>query len=191
LLSLDDICAVIVTRGDVDLEPILATLPYTETRIWNDRERGYSRGCYGRYLAALETERPVVYYQDDDLIFTAHDELRALYEPGRMTVNMPSPWYELAGYDTLDQALVGAGSLVPRDLPFPALDRYLDEYPEDDLFYRYCDVAVGMLTPYKRVDLGYDVLDYASAPGRIYTVEGAAERKAEMQKRVMAMRVAA
>lgn len=190
-ISLDDIAAVIVTRGDVDLGPILATLPYTELVVWNDRERGYSRGCYGRYLAALETDRPIIYYQDDDLIFTAHDELLAMYEPGLMTVNMPSPWYERAGYDKLDQALVGAGSLVSRDLPFPALDRYLNEYPEDDLFYRYADVAVGMLTPYRRFDLGYEVLDYASAPGRIYTDTGAAERKAEMQHRVMALREAA
>lgn len=191
MISIDDIAAVIVTRGNVDLGPIRATLPYTELRIWNDRERGYSRGCYGRYLAALETTRPVVYYQDDDLIFTAHDELMALYEPGLMTVNMPSPWYELAGYDKFGQALVGAGSLVPRDLPFPALDRYLDEYPEDDLFYDYADVVVGMLTPHTRLDLGYEVLDYASGPGRIYTDSGAAERKAEMQRRAIALREAA
>ena len=188
MISLDDIAAVIVTRGDVDLEPILAALPYTELVIWNDRERGYSRGCYGRYLAALETDRPVVYFQDDDLIFTAHDELLAKYEPGMMTVNMPSPWYENCRYGELRQALVGAGSLVDRGLWQPALDAYFSRYPEDDLFYDYVDVVVGMLTPYHRLDLGYQVLDYASAPGRIYTVPGAAERKAEMQRRVIALR---
>lgn len=188
MISFSDICAVIVTRGDVDLAPILATLQqYGETIIWNDLERG-SQGCYGRYLAAKETARPVVYYQDDDVIFTAHGELLALYEPGRMTVNMPSPWYEVAGYDKLGQALVGAGSLVDRDLPFPALDRYLADYPLDDLFLTYVDVVVGMLTPHTRVDLGYQVLPHASAPGRIYTTPGASERKAEMQRRVMAIR---
>jgi hypothetical protein len=80
-MSPDDVCAVIVTRGNVDLGPILATLPYSEIRVWNDRWRG-SQGCYGRYLAAWDTRKPFVYYQDDDLIFTAHDELLALYEPG-------------------------------------------------------------------------------------------------------------
>lgn len=186
-ISADDVCAVIVTRGNVDLAPILTTLPYPEVIVWDDRERG-SQGCYGRYLAAKEATRPVVYYQDDDLIFTAHDALLAAYEPGRLTVNMPSPWYETCGYDKLRQALVGAGSLSDRSLPFPALDRYLAEWPEDDLFRLYCDVAVGMLTPHTRLDLGYQVLPYASAPGRIYTVAGAPARKAEMQRRVMAIR---
>lgn len=186
-MTFNDICAVIATRGDVDLEPILATLPYGEIIVWNDRHRG-SQGCYSRYLAAKETARPVVYYQDDDLIFTAHHALLALYEPHRMVVNMPSPWYEVAGYDRLDQALVGAGSLVDRDLPFPALDRYLAEFGEDDLFLDYCDIVVGMLTPYSRVDLGYEVLPYASDPGRIYTSPGAPERKLEMQQRVLRLR---
>lgn len=189
MISPEDVSAVIVTRGDVDLAPIVATLPYTELVIWNDLERG-SQGCYGRYLAVAETTRPVVYFQDDDLLFTSHDELMGMYDPGRMTVNMPSPWYEACGYDKLRQALVGAGSLVPRDLPFPALSRYLEQWPQDDLFLNYCDVVVGILTPHKRVDLGYQVLPHASAPGRIYTTPGAAARKLVMQQRVIAMREA-
>lgn len=184
-----DICAVIVTRGDVDLQPILSALPYAETVVWDDRERG-SRGCYGRYLAAGETEKPVVFFVDDDVVFTAHDELLARYEPGQMIVNMPSPWYETCGYDRLGQALVGAGSLVDSGLWQPALDRYLAEYPEDELFDLYCDVVVGMLTPHVRCDLGYEVLEYASAPGRIWTSPGAAERKRMMQRRVLEMREA-
>lgn len=186
-MTFDDICAVIVTRGDVDLKPIIRTLPYGELVVWDDRVRG-SRGCYGRYLAVADTSRPVIYFQDDDLIFAAHDRLLSLYEAGRMVVNMPSPWYETCGYDKLGQALVGAGSLVDRDLPFPAITGYLAEYPEDDLFDAYCDVVVGMLTPHVRHDLGYEVLPYASAPGRIYTSPGAAGRKASMQTRVMGLR---
>lgn len=155
--------------------------------MWDDRWRG-RQGCYGRYLAAHEVSTPVVYFQDDDVLFTAHDDLLALYEPERMVVNMPSPWYEQCGYDKLQQALVGAGSLVDAHLPYPAIDRYLNVYPFDDLFLDYCDVVVGMLTPHKRVDLGYEVLPHASDPGRIYTSPGAAERKAEMQRRVLALR---
>lgn len=189
MISPQDVCAVLVTRGNVDVAPILANLPYGETIVWDDTVRG-SRGCYGRYLAAAETDKPVVYFQDDDLIFTAHQQLLDLYEPGRMTVNMPSPWYEIAGYDKLRQALVGAGSLVDRGLWQPALDRYLADYPADDLFDTYCDVVVGMLTPYSRHDLGYEVLPYASAPGRIYTTAGAVDRKKSMQRRVIAMRCA-
>jgi len=182
-----DVSAVIVTRGDVSLHRILNTLPYREVVVWNDLEHG-SQGCYGRYLAVSRTKCPYVYFQDDDLIFTAHDRLMAAYQPGRMAVNMPSPWYEQCGYDKLGQALVGAGSVMDWELPFAALERYLRVYPEDDLFRDYCDVVVGMLTPHTRHDFGYDVLPHATNPGRIYTSPGAAERKEEMQRRCLELR---
>ena len=182
-----DVCAAIPTRGNVDLGPILATLPYAEIRVRNERYRA-PQGCYGRYLAAYDTRKPLIYLQDDDLLFTAHEELLALYEPGKIVCNMPSPWYEQTGYDRLDQCLVGAGSIMDAGLPYPAIDKYLNEYPADDLFYDYCDVVVGMLTPYVRVDLGYEVLPYASDPGRIHTSPGAQERKEEMQRRVKELR---
>lgn len=182
-----DVTAIIVTRGDCDLDPILETLPYDEVIVWDDRERG-SQGCYGRYLASLEASNDLIYYQDDDLLFTEHVELLAQYEPGLMTVNMPSPWYENCGYDKLRQGLVGAGSIMDRLLPWAALDRYANLFPKDELFLSYCDVVVGMLTPHKRVDLGYQVLPNASEPGRIYTAPGAAHQKLTMQHRVMEMR---
>ncbi len=187
MISPADVCAVVVTRGDVDLSPVVADLPYAECRVWNDLERG-SRGCYGRYLAAAETDKPVIFFVDDDVRFTAHVALLAAYAPGRMTVNMPSPWYETCRYGELRQALVGAGSLVPRGLWQPAIDAYLAEHPEDELFDLYCDVVVGMLTPHLRIDVGYEVLPHAIAPGRIYTSPGAALRKETMQRRVLALR---
>jgi hypothetical protein len=190
MIDLDDVTAVIVTRGDVDLAPILATLPYGETIVWNNAERGWESRCFGRYLATVEATRPFIYFQDDDVVFTAHAELLELHEPGRMTVNMPSPWYEAAGYDKLRQALVGAGSIMDRELAWPSIHRYLASYPYDDLFLTYADVVVGMLTPHKRFDLGYEVLPHASAPGRIYTTPGAAKRKQEMQRRALQMREA-
>ena len=186
MVSIDDITAVIVTRGNVDLSPILASIPY-ETIVWNDLERG-SQGCYGRYLAAREAPGRVIYFQDDDVLFTAHDELRTAYTPGMIVCNMPSPWYETCGYDKLRQALVGAGSLVDKGLWEPAVERYLALHPKDDLFDLYCDVVVGMLTPHTRLDLGYEVLPHASAPGRIYTRPEAAGQKKEMQARVLALR---
>jgi hypothetical protein len=190
VIAVEGVAAVIVTRGDVDLASILDTLPYDETIIWDNAARGWESRCFGRYLATVETTKPYVYFQDDDIIFTAHDQLLALHEPGRMTVNMPSPWYEAAGYDKLRQALVGAGSIMDRELAWPAIHRYLARYPHDDLFLTYADVVIGMLTPHKRFDLGYEVLPHASAPGRIYTTPGAAKRKQEMQRRTLQMREA-
>lgn len=186
-LSPDEVAAVIVTRGDVSLNQILASLPYSELIIWNDREHG-SKGCYGRYLAAQEVGKHAVYFQDDDVVFSAQDRLLAKFDWTRMAVNMPSPWYEQTGYDRLQQALVGAGSVMPKNIWQPAIDRYLAEWPEDQLFYDYCDVIVGMLTPHTRYDFGYEVLPWASDPGRIFTTPGAQERKEEMQRRAVKLR---
>lgn len=183
----DTVAAVIVTRGDVPLNRLLASLPYPNIIIWNDRERG-SKGCYGRYLAAAESEKHAVYFQDDDLVFHAHRELLAKYEWTRMAVNMPSPWYERTGYDRLRQALVGAGSVMPNGIWQAAFDRYLAVYPEDQLFYDYCDVVAGMLTPFKRYDFGYEILPWATNPNRIHHLPGAQERKEEMQRRVLGLR---
>lgn len=183
----DKVAAVIVTRGDVSTNRLLNSLPYSEVLVWNDLERG-SKGCYGRYLAAMETDRHAVYFQDDDLIFTEHNRLLAKFDWTRMVVNMPSPWYERTGYDRLRQALVGAGSVMPKGIWQPAIDAYLAEYPEDGLFYDYCDVVVGMLTPFTRYDFGYQVLPWASNPNRIHYQPGAQERKEEMQRRVLELR---
>lgn len=187
-MKASEVTAVIVTRGNVDLEPILATLPYDDVVVWDNSRHAFDSKCYGRFLAIGEAKNEVIYFQDDDILFTEHEVLLAAYEPGRITANMPSPWYETNGYDKLGCALVGAGSLVPRDLPWPALDRYLAEYPADDLFLTYCDLVHGILTPSKRFDFGYTILPYASAPGRIYTTPGAAERRAEFLARVLDIR---
>ena len=173
-MTFDDITAVIVTRGNVPLAPILATLPYPRVIVWDDMERG-SKGCYGRYLAAEEAETDVIYFQDDDLIFRGHEELLAAWEPEKLIVNMPSPWYE--SYAHLGQALVGAGSLCPKGFWREPFARYLSRYPEDDLFLTYCDFIFGQLAPHVRYDFGYEPFNYANAEGRIFSAPNAAARR--------------
>lgn len=182
------VSAVLVTRGDVDLAPILATLPYEDVVIWDNSEREWDAKPYGRYLAMDEARNEVIYFQDDDVVFTAHDELLAAYKPGRITANMPSPWYERTGYDVQRNAQVGAGALVPKGLSWPAFDRYLAEWPMDDLFLTYCDQIHGILTPSARFDFGYEILPYATAPGRINTSPGAFPRKMTAISRALAIR---
>jgi hypothetical protein len=188
MISAKDVSAVIVTRGDVDLSPILATLPYEDVVVWDNSKRKTDEGIYGRYLAIKQAKSKVIYFQDDDLLFTAHDELIAAYEPGKIVANMPSPWYERESYDELGCALVGAGALVPRALPQKALARYLKRYPLDDLFRTYCDIPVGILSPSKRVDLGYEILPCATAPNRVNLQPGQLERKRAMQRRAVEIR---
>ena len=186
--TVEDVTAIIVTRGDVDLTDILATLPYTETIVWDNSQRPENQKCYGRFLAMAEATNDLIYLQDDDVVFTEHAALRAAHLPGRITANMPSPWYEAGGYDKEQSVQVGAGSLMERDLPWPAFDAYLTEWPPDDLFLTYCDDVAGILCPSHRVDLGYEVLPHASAPGRIYTTEGSQARRAEVARRALVIR---
>jgi hypothetical protein len=187
-LTASEVSAVIVTRGDVDLNPILETLPYDEVIVWDNSTKDEDAKTFGRYLAMEETSHNVVYFQDDDVIFTAHDELLAAYEPGQVTCNMPSPWYEATQYEQLRCSQVGAGSLVPKNLSQPAFDRYLEHWPRDDLFLTYPDHIHGILTPFTRYDFGYVVLPYASAPGRIYTTPGADGRKWTVINRALELR---
>jgi hypothetical protein len=182
------VTAIIVTRGDVDLEPILATLPYGEVLVWNNSTRPVDEACFGRYLAIAEASHDIIYFQDDDLIFTGHEQLLAVYEPGKIAANMPSPWYERTGYKDLNCAQVGAGAILDRHLPDAAINRYLSRWPKDVLFLAYCDDVVGMLTPWQRYDFGYEILPVASAPGRISTSEGSGARQAEMRRRALSLR---
>lgn len=186
--TITDTTAIIVTRGDIDLQPILDTLPYGEIVVWDNSQRPTDEKCYGRFLAMREASNDLIYFQDDDVIFTQHAELRAAHDPGRITANMPSPWYENAGYDQERSVQVGAGSLLERDLPWSAFDAYLAQWPLDDLFLTYCDDIAGILLPSLRVDLGYEVLPHASAPGRIFTTPGSQDRRREVAQRALAIR---
>jgi hypothetical protein len=78
------VSACLITRGDVDLEPILATLPYDEVLIWGP-DRDEHPGTYGRYQLMREATFDLVYTQDDDCLFREHDRLMRHYEPGGIT----------------------------------------------------------------------------------------------------------
>jgi hypothetical protein len=182
-----DVSAVLVTKGDVDLQPILDLIPFGDIVIWDNSVRENMK-TYGRHLAEAECKHDVIYHQDDDLLFRGFDGLMAAYEPGRITANMPSPWYEDVGYDRKKQVMLGAGSLIDRGLARQAFDRYLAVHSFDDDFITYCDCVVGALVPSFRVDLGYEILPQAEWPNRMSTVPGCWERKAMMDERAFALR---
>lgn len=182
-----DVSAVLVTRGDVDLQPILDLIPFDDVVIWNNSEREDMK-TYGRHLAEAECKHDVIYHQDDDILFHDFDGLLAAYRPGRITANMPSPWYEDVGYEQKRQVMLGGGSLIDRGLARKAFDKYLAEYPFDDDFITYCDCIVGALTPSFRVDLGFEVLPQATWPNRMSTTPGCWDRKHMMDRRAFALR---
>lgn len=188
LIDHSEVTAIVVTRGDVDLQPILAQMPFDDLVVWDNSVRDDDAKVFGRYLAMAEAANDVVFMQDDDIIFTAFDELLAAYEPGRITCNMPSPWWERTGYEQMQCGMVGAGSLVPLGISQQAFDRYLERWPKDDMFLLGCDWVHGILTPFERFDFGYEILDYASAPGRIWTSSEGPGLRDEMCRRALELR---
>jgi hypothetical protein len=185
-LRAQDVSAVVVTRGNVDLAPILATIPYDDVVVWDNAEREHDYKAFGRYAAIPETKNPVIFWVDDDVLFTNHDALLAEYEPGKLVANMDEPWIDGAGYRDL-VAMQGAGSLCPADLPARVFERYLAVHPWDVDALVEADFIFGVLAPFKIIDVGYDTMPYTDDPDRLYTQPGQTERKWRMIERCRAM----
>ncbi len=188
-LAAKDVSAVIVTRGDVDLSEILEPLPFDDVIVWDNSTKDVDYKVYGRYVAADRlAKHKVIFFVDDDVVFSNFDALLAAYEPGQITSNMPSPWYERTGYDGWRCGMVGAGSLVPKGIWRDPFDLYFRHYPRDDDFLNGCDWVNGVLSPHTRHDFGYRILDVASAPGRLWTSSEGANRRQTLLERATALR---
>lgn len=182
-----DVTAVLLTRGDVDLDPIRASLPYDRVIVWSsDRDTAEGYGMFARYLAIAEAITDVVYVQDDDCLFERHDELLAAFEPGTIV----STYGHGENSDGLDDfVLMHGGAIFERELVAPAFERYLGHYWRDDAFYRYADLVFGGLTPFKHVDLEF-AIDYgiAARPNRMAHQDWARVYKHEIADRVRVVR---
>lgn len=155
MIAPDQVSAVLVTRGDIDLSPIVKTLPF-EVVVWNNGER-FDHQCYGRFAAIPETTTPHIYVQDDDLTIDAL-ELLAEYHGDGIVANVPpdEEW-----------RFIGGGAFFPRDLP--AFDFYWDRFGHDREFDRVADVVFAYSQPYTRAWVGYrEHLPWHDAPNRMY-----------------------
>lgn len=163
-MNRSDASVVLVTRGDVDLTPILETLiGFDEVVIW-DNSRRADLGIFGRYAAIEETRNDVIVTQDDDVLVTRWDDLLAAYEPGVLTVNYPEPW---------DIPWVARGAVFDARLPSDVFARYHAEFPPDRWFTHHaCDGVLGLLADTKVVDLGSEDLPHGFEQGRVSTSDG-------------------
>ena len=170
------ISACLVTRGDVDMTPILESLPFDDIVVWNNKERD-DLGIYGRYAAIAHAKHRVIYTQDDDVLVSCFDELQDAYQPGVLTVNYPQPW---------DIPWVARGSLFDRDLPGKAFRRYWDRFGSDEYFtHSACDGIFALLTPTKVIDHGSEDLPHGFHAGRVSTSPGWYDQRRPMiQQRV-------
>lgn len=187
------VSVVLVTRGDVDMAPVVSCYPEPfEVIVW-DNSRDEDLAVYGRYAAIdHHATRAVILVQDDDAILApeAIDELLSRYEPETLTANMPAR-FRHDGY--LDSCLVGFGAIFDRHLPERAFDRFCAHYFPDfgpgssikghwsperasrtqpsflvSEFARTCDVVFSTLTRRVLVDVPYADREFASAPNRMW-----------------------
>jgi len=181
-----DVTACLVTRGDVDMDPIIESLPYDEYIVYDNSWRDPDYKTFGRYAAAHEAETQYVYFQDDDCIFRHHHVLHHLHVPGWMT----AVWghgADPAGYE--DIAIFPGGAIVEKALVDRAFLKYLTAgFPMDDEFFYYCDYVFGCLTPHVQVHLPFEIRDVAYNGRRLADEPWAREAKAEVAARARAVR---
>lgn len=134
------VSAIIVTRGDVELAPVLDSLPPSWERVVWDNGAGEVRtpqgvvdvpdlAVFGRYAAIRYARHPLIYVQDDDAIVSdpagfpwAYSQATLPHDETLLVANMPErfrPHYP-------DSALVGFGALFHRDAPQRAFDRLMN-----------------------------------------------------------------
>lgn len=157
-MSPDKVTACLVTRGDVDMRPILETLPFNDVVVWDNSKRPADLKTFGRFAATLEARHDVVYFQDDDCIFRDFDALLDAYEPGVLTA-VYGHGENPDGYE--DVAIFPGGAVLDRSLPWAAFNQYLRRFPCDDGFLYDCDFVFGALTPHVQLHLPFEIRDVA------------------------------
>lgn len=168
--------AVIVTRGDVDLAPVLESLPADwPVIVWNNAERDDMK-VFGYFAALRDVQTEYVYTQADDAVCPAAELLAAWTDEDadRILLNVAdgdTPW-------------ISFGAIFRRTLPDAALAAYLSAHPFDDEVKLWCEVIFCELTAWRNVDLGKTDLPWCSAPNRMwmqpnhYTDQAAVREKA-------------
>jgi len=181
-LDPDKVCAVLVTRGDVNLAPILETLPYGEVVVYDNAKRQHDWKVFGRYVAISETQKPVIYFQDDDCLVTCHEELLEAYEPSVVVGNMLD--HHPPRLETYrDTTLLGWGALFDRGLPFEAFEQYGRFYPIDWEFKTGsgAETVFPMLSRTKTIIEGIEWLDQDGPvfqrPNRMWKQEGSSAER--------------
>lgn len=178
------VSAVIVTRGNTDLQPVLNSLIFDDVIVWDNSREFQDEKTYGRVLAVARAEHDVIYSQDDDIVHSAENQRRIVseYQPGVLTGCMWPEWSDGAarqgipgGYS--DLVFPGSGSVYDRDLPRNTANRYLSHYPGDDFFRLWADTIIGVLASTRQLDIRFDALPEAEADYRMCNLPNATEQK--------------
>lgn len=160
-VAAEHVSAVLVTRGDIDLSPVLNSLPFDDVIVWDNSQREDLQ-CYGRFAGIEEAKHDTIYVQDDDILVPIPALLRE-YQPGEgiLANRKPDETYRF----------LGIGALFHRDA-VDVFDRYLDKHPKNPDFGRTADVIFAELNPYRSVWLGYAELEWSRYENRMYKQPG-------------------
>lgn len=194
MIDASQVTACLVTRGDQPemMDRIRQSLIFEHVVVWDNSLRWLDAKCGGRYMALLEAETDVVYFQDDDVIVPPATQQRLVseYMPGVVVANWghgETP----GGYD--DLPLVCGGAILDADLPWPALNRYLERWPADDGFWYESDFVAGVLyEDFRHLHLPFEInLEVAQDGTRLCNQPWQRDLKLEITGRARAIRDAA
>ncbi len=155
----DDVTACLVTRGDLDLNPIFdLLLPYRDILVWNNAVRPNVR-TYGRWMGVAEAATRLVYLQDDDVLVPPETQQALIdaWEPGRIVANQPDNHHGDGPY--ADLTFLGWGSIMEPGLAANALLAYLEaghHFADTGFDQVGCDIIVSALNTVKRLDLKHE-----------------------------------
>lgn len=158
-VAYSDVSAVLVTRGDIDLTPVLNSLPFADVIVWNNTERE-NLSCYGRFAGIAEAKHDLIYVQDDDVLVPIPAIVRA-FDPETDGVFANKPAAE-------EWRFLGLGALFHRDLIADCFTRYIDLYGFDADFCRVSDVIFAYQHPYRSEPFGYAELEWSRYANRMY-----------------------
>ena len=163
MLKAAEVSAVIVTRGDVDLWPVLNSLAaFDDVFVWDNSKRHSNAMVYGRYLAVAGAKHNVIYTQDDDCI-TDPLSIVEQYEPGVIVANVPE---DRRAFYSDGVTLIGWGSVFDKSLT-AVFHRYLAKFPYDELFLRECDRVFTGLNKVKTIEVPLRHLEHAHGADRM------------------------
>ena len=194
MLTPREVTAVIVTKGDVDLQPVLDSLIFPDVIVWDNSKRE-NLMTYGRVAGARLANTPIIYSQDDDIVHSPESQVQILaaYEPGFLTGCMWEEWSAGAyqqgiprGYS--DLVFPGSGSISDLRLWEGSIEAYLAEWPFDDFFKLWCDTIIGVITPTKQLDIRFEALPHAEADDRMANLPDAVALKTEALRRARLVR---
>lgn len=169
MIDTGEVDAVIVTRGDVDIQPIRNTLrAFRKIVVW-DNSKGPNMGPFGQFLAACYVATSdVVYFQDDDCV-TLPEAIVGLWEPGEIVCNLGLDGHE-ANYANRPDKLMGFGSCFEYHLIKRTFEKFWEKFPIDHVTWREPGRIFTTMNREKVrvVNVKVTNLPWATLPNRLY-----------------------